>query len=97
MYRRRIATDPTETLQVGIAGERSVGLYSYEDGLSGPPPQTVNTSPGQRQIQLLAADEDGLWNDVGASIILTTPPKFYQTRWFYTLCGLLVLLALWQL
>ena len=46
---------------------------------------------------MLAANDDGIWNDVGASITLTTLPMFYQTRWFYTLCGLLVLLVLWQL
>jgi signal transduction histidine kinase/ligand-binding sensor domain-containing protein len=57
----------------------------------------TNISPGQRAFHVLAANEDGLWNDVGASITLTTPPMFYQTRWFYTLCGLSVLLVLWQL
>ena len=57
----------------------------------------TNISPGQRAFHVLAANEDGIWNDVGASITLTTPPMFYQTRWFYTLCGLLVLLVLWQL
>jgi signal transduction histidine kinase/ligand-binding sensor domain-containing protein len=57
----------------------------------------TNISPGQRAFNVLAANEDGIWNDVGASITLTTLPMFYQTRWFYTLCGLLVLLVLWQL
>jgi signal transduction histidine kinase len=57
----------------------------------------TNISPGQRAFHVLAANDDGIWNDVGASITLTTLPMFYQTRWFYTLCGLLVLLALWQL
>jgi signal transduction histidine kinase/ligand-binding sensor domain-containing protein len=57
----------------------------------------TNMSPGKHEFRVLAANEDGLWNDVGASITLTTPPMFYQTRWFYTLCGLLVLLVLWQL
>jgi ligand-binding sensor domain-containing protein len=57
----------------------------------------TNVLPGQHSFHVLATSEDGLWNDVGASITLTTPPRFYQTRWFYTLCGLLVLLVLWQL
>ena len=57
----------------------------------------TNISPGQRAFHVLAANEDGIRNDVSASITLTTLPMFYQTRWFYTLCGLLVLLVLWQL
>jgi signal transduction histidine kinase len=57
----------------------------------------TNMSPGQRAFHVPAANEDGIWNDVSASITLTTLPMFYQTRWFYTLCGLLVLLVLWQL
>src|ERR1700733_533858 len=57
----------------------------------------TNMSSGKHKFQVLAANEDGLWNDVGASITLTTPPMFYQTRWFHTLCGLSVLLVLGQL
>jgi signal transduction histidine kinase len=57
----------------------------------------TNIPPGQHLFHVLAANEDGIWNDVGASVALRSLPMFYQTRWFYTLCGVLVLLALWQL
>ena len=35
-----------------------------------------------------AANDDGVWNETGASIEFTIPPAFYQTRWFYALCAL---------
>jgi signal transduction histidine kinase/ligand-binding sensor domain-containing protein len=57
----------------------------------------TNVSPGLHVFQVTAANEDGVWNEAGASTQFIIAPAYYQTRWFYTLCAILVLLALWQL
>ena len=48
----------------------------------------TNLRPGHYTFRVSAANNDGVWNNAGASIRFTIPPAFYQTRWFYTLCGL---------
>ena len=44
--------------------------------------------PGQYTFRVAAANNDGVWNETGASIDFAIPPAFYQTRWFYALCAL---------
>jgi len=41
----------------------------------------------------MADNDDGLWNTQGASVGFTLMPHYYQTRWFYGLC-ILVLVAM---
>ena len=55
----------------------------------------TNLSPGARQFHVIAANEDGVWNEAGATADISIPPAFYQTRWFYTLCGIAVMGLLW--
>jgi signal transduction histidine kinase len=43
---------------------------------------------------VIAANEDGVWNETGSSIDFSIPPAFYQTRSFYALCALAFLGAL---
>ena len=55
--------------------------------------------PGRYTFRVTASNNDGVWNNTGASIHFTIPPAFYQTRWFYALCGLAcvaVLIALYR-
>lgn len=47
--------------------------------------------PGDYTFRVTASNHDGVWNEAGASIRFTIPPAFYQTRWFYALCGLVCL------
>jgi signal transduction histidine kinase len=54
----------------------------------------TNLDPGTYRFQVIAANEDGLWNREGASLSFTIAPAFYQTRWFIALCALASLLAL---
>jgi len=54
----------------------------------------ANLSPGPYTFHVIAANNDGVWNNVGASLHFTIMPAFYQTRWFYALCALLCLAAL---
>jgi signal transduction histidine kinase/ligand-binding sensor domain-containing protein/CheY-like chemotaxis protein len=46
--------------------------------------------PGQYVFRVKAANNDGLWNEDGAVLAFTLRPHFYQTFWFYALCGLAV-------
>jgi ligand-binding sensor domain-containing protein len=46
--------------------------------------------PGSYRFQVIACNNDGVWNQAGASYSFQLPPHFYQTLWFPAL----VLLAL---
>jgi PAS domain S-box-containing protein len=46
-----------------------------------------NLSPGRYRFQVQAANVDGVWNRTGATHAFELPPPFYQTGWFYSLCG----------
>jgi signal transduction histidine kinase/CheY-like chemotaxis protein/ligand-binding sensor domain-containing protein len=41
--------------------------------------------PGRYQFRVIAANEDGIWNDTGATLALVQQPWFYQTWWFFGL------------
>lgn len=54
----------------------------------------TNISPGDYTFRVIAANNDGLWNDTGASLSFTLRPHFYQTTWFYAICvGLIALVG----
>jgi len=52
-----------------------------------------NMGPGEYRFQVVAANNDGLWNDSGAVLQLSIRPAFYQTWWFFILLGLIVALV----
>ncbi|MGD0938079.1 MAG: two-component regulator propeller domain-containing protein [Terracidiphilus sp.] len=57
----------------------------------------TNIPPGRYTFHVQAANNDGLWNTVGASLTFELRPHFYQTAWFYALlltasAGLVLLL-----
>jgi LytS/YehU family sensor histidine kinase len=39
---------------------------------------------------VLAANNDGVWNTIGASMRVSLSPHFYQTSWFYVLCVVVI-------
>lgn len=43
----------------------------------------TNIPPGRYTFRVKASNNDGIWNDEGASIGLTIVPPFWQTTWFY--------------
>jgi ligand-binding sensor domain-containing protein/signal transduction histidine kinase len=57
------------------AGIRRTAFYNY-------------VPPGKYQFRVIACNEDGVWNETGASLALIVPPHFWQSRWFI---GLMVL------
>ena len=65
------------------AGTRRVAYYT-------------NLSPGQYRFRVIASNDDGVWNETGASVSFIRKPHFYETSWFHTLCFLLGILALYE-
>ncbi|MGD8555613.1 MAG: two-component regulator propeller domain-containing protein, partial [Anaerolineales bacterium] len=50
-----------------------------------------NLSPGTYTFRVIGSNNDGVWNEVGASVVITIRPPFWQTGWFI---GLAISLAL---
>jgi signal transduction histidine kinase/ligand-binding sensor domain-containing protein len=50
------------------SGERNVS-YSY-------------VPPGDYRFEVIAANDDGMWNNTGAQLAFTVQPFFWQTLWF---------------
>jgi len=46
---------------------------------------------------VIACNNDGVWNETGASLNFSIAPAYYQTMWFRVLCGAAFLLLLWAL
>lgn len=42
----------------------------------------TNLNPGDYTFKVKAANNDGLWNEIGASIKITITPPFWKTLWF---------------
>jgi len=51
--------------------------------------------PGKYTFRVIACNDSGLWNTVGASLQITILPAYYQTNWFIALCGVTFLALLW--
>ncbi len=45
----------------------------------------TNLPPGDYQFRVVASNNDGVWNETGASFSFTLEPQFFQTYWFYVL------------
>jgi signal transduction histidine kinase/ligand-binding sensor domain-containing protein/DNA-binding response OmpR family regulator len=61
------------------AGTRRVAFYT-------------NLPPGKYRFRVIACNNDGVWNETGASVGFELSPHFYETWWFYGL-SVLVLIA----
>jgi PAS domain S-box-containing protein len=60
----------------------------------------THLNPGHYTFRVLACNNDGVWNNVGAQVAFTIEPRIYQTLWFRlaALVGLAVAIAaLWRL
>ncbi|UCH95509.1 MAG: SpoIIE family protein phosphatase [Candidatus Aminicenantes bacterium] len=53
----------------------------------------ANISPGHYTFNVMACNNDGMWNHTGTSFSFYLRPYFYQTTWFYFLAALFVFLA----
>lgn len=52
--------------------------------------------PGAYQFRVIACNNDGVWNEGGASFAFTLAPRFYQTTWFYWVCAAVAALGAWS-
>ena len=55
----------------------------------------VGLSPGTYRFQVIACNNDGVWNYEGVSVPFRVLPRFYQATWFKVVIGVLALLLLW--
>ncbi|MBB4098659.1 sensor histidine kinase [Sphingomonas kyeonggiensis] len=55
----------------------------------------TNLAPGTYRFRLIAATDNGAWNEAGATVEFTIPPTFVQSKWFLALCAAIVLALLW--
>jgi signal transduction histidine kinase/ligand-binding sensor domain-containing protein len=51
--------------------------------------------PGSYRFRVTAANEDGVWNEEGASITIVVAPTFFETTWFVVICMVVAFAALW--
>ncbi len=58
------------------AGDRRLAFYT-------------NLKPGKYAFHVVAANADGVWNNSGDSVEIELQPHYYQTVWFYSICGVL--------
>jgi ligand-binding sensor domain-containing protein/signal transduction histidine kinase len=47
--------------------------------------------PGDYRFDVIACNNDGVWNETGASLAITVLPYFWQTKWFMALAVLATL------
>ncbi len=57
----------------------------------------TNLAPGRYRFHVMAANDDGVWNPVGAVVDFEIPKKFYQSAWFLATCLASVLIILFAL
>jgi signal transduction histidine kinase/ligand-binding sensor domain-containing protein len=53
--------------------------------------------PGEYRFRVIACNNDGVWNEVGAAWSFSIAPTFYQTVWFRTLLALAGIGVMWLL
>jgi len=53
----------------------------------------TNVPAGRYRFRVIACNGEGIWNQEGAFVDIDLEPHFYQTLWFYTFSGLLLLAA----
>ena len=51
----------------------------------------TNLDPGAYVFRVIASNNDGIWNEEGASIALTITPPWWETTWFRIALGLVVI------
>jgi signal transduction histidine kinase/ligand-binding sensor domain-containing protein len=56
-----------------------------------------NLPPRNYRFRVAASNNNGVWNDDGASLDFSVAAAYYQTRWFQAGCAAAVLVLLWAL
>lgn len=51
----------------------------------------TNLDPGTYTLRIKGSNNDGIWNETGASILIVIEPPFWLTWWYRILIGLLII------
>lgn len=54
----------------------------------------TNVPPGDYTFRVIASNNNGVWNETGAALHIAVIPFFYETTWFYGLCGAAIILLI---
>ena len=76
-FKCRLNNFETEWVAVGA---KRVATYNY-------------IPPGNYSFEVIACNNDGVWNQTGASLKFEVLPYFWQTTWFRVFAGLVTVLA----
>jgi PAS domain S-box-containing protein len=57
----------------------------------------TNLDPGPYKFRVIACNNDGVWNDTGASVDFSITAAYYQTGWFRAACSAIFLALVWML
>jgi signal transduction histidine kinase len=55
----------------------------------------TNLRPRVYRFRVLACNNDGVWNESGATLDFDLLPAFYQTQWFLLVCALVLIILAW--
>jgi ligand-binding sensor domain-containing protein/signal transduction histidine kinase len=55
----------------------------------------TNLPGGEYTLRLKGANNDGVWNENDTTLKVIVIPPFWQTWWFFTLAGLVIITAVW--
>jgi signal transduction histidine kinase/ligand-binding sensor domain-containing protein len=53
--------------------------------------------PGSYRFRVIASNNDGVWNETGATLDFKVAAAWYQTIWFRSMCSLAGVLLLWAI
>jgi signal transduction histidine kinase len=53
--------------------------------------------PGSYRFRVIASNNDGVWNETGATLDFKVAAAWYQTYWFRSLCAVVCVLVLWAI
>lgn len=56
----------------------------------------TNLDPGEYTFLVKGSNNDGIWNDKGASLRILVRPPYWQTWWFRFIAAVIILLLLWS-
>jgi signal transduction histidine kinase/ligand-binding sensor domain-containing protein len=57
----------------------------------------TDLAPGDYRFRVIACNNDGVWNEVGAVLDFQIAAAWYQTWWFRGLCAVAFIAAVWSL
>lgn len=73
--------------------------HDWQDASNRRVARYTNLRPGDYQFRVKACNNDGIWNETGASFAFTLSPNFYKTGFFYAGCSIVAIFAgmeLWR-